>query len=638
MQVNMNPNQTSPSNTQQPTPVQYSPQFITIPQNMLNFAPGTRFILSPYVPIQYIYPVITYTQNSFPGLQPLIPEPRPQPIQQQQQQIQIPIVPTPIISDEQRSSHFSDELLSNNGDQEQSKIVLESIITHNDDYESESDDYESSVDNDYNNNGNQDDSDNEDSDSSGSSIQFGIEPIEPQNMEIIDTHIKTESQQQTLDLQITDENKQENDQISEQSSPEIIFGKIDKQKQTQSELKETLSEAVIHKPTPALTSVTYQSIHQQSLPILSVKEKEKEQTNKRNNKQDQPRSSQLYKSELSKSQKKKSKSSIMRDESDFVYVKKNQSPKEVVELPNKASKAWKSRTVNTKEKEIRISEMIGNNQEKQKVNNNNNNNNNQPIQEDEYDKDLITRQCLSFLNRLTSSNIMDLVPEISKRLNSKESIKIFLIEMFEKAVYEKKYVSIYSKLSKILENECRLSDQGDEVFRRTLIELCQMEFEQALEISSMKHQKLTEIQEKHKQDKLQSDDQEQINLTQEYDDEEEDGMQRIRLCGIVSFIASLHIEGLLHPIVIRNCLRDLLKMDISNPIHANIEAFVTFLYKVGRVFDVGSKQKREVDLLLERLRSIQEGGKLTQRLKFMILEVEDERKRGFSFETALGTK
>ncbi|KAM7341427.1 eukaryotic translation initiation factor 4G1 isoform 1-T2 [Cochliomyia hominivorax] len=260
-----------------------------------------------------------------------------------------------------------------------------------------------------------------------------------------------------------------------------------------------------------------------------------------------------------------------------------------------------------------------------------------PEQKAHREKEELIRRVRGILNKLTPEKFEPLVEEIIKlKIDTMEKMEAVMILVFEKAIDEPNFSVSYASLCHRLINEVKARDEqrmesGTKTnlanFRNALLDKTEREFTQNVTKSSAKEEKLKPIRDKINNCK---DPNEKVELEALLDEEER--KIRRRSGGTVRFIGELFKISILTGKIIHTCIEALLK-DPNN--EDMLECLCKLLTTVGQKFEQTpmskeDKRKYSLDSVIQRMQNIaskNENSKISSRVRFMLQDVIDLRKK-----------
>uniref|UniRef100_H2Z560 W2 domain-containing protein n=1 Tax=Ciona savignyi TaxID=51511 RepID=H2Z560_CIOSA len=234
-------------------------------------------------------------------------------------------------------------------------------------------------------------------------------------------------------------------------------------------------------------------------------------------------------------------------------------------------------------------------------------------------KEAVFRKTRSILNKLTPEKFDKLCQDILNiGIASKEILKGIVILIFEKAIDELRYSSLYANLCRRLYYEAPNFDLGHPInagnqgikpntFRRLLIAKLQDEFE-------------------NRNRKLEAFDCKEGALSLE--EEEQRSRAKHHMLGNIKFIGELYRLNLLHESIVHKCIMQLIrakKKGTVDDISEDLECLCQIMVTCGRRLD-HDKAKSLMDQYFDRLELVRKRrADLPSRIRFMIQDVLELR-------------
>ncbi|KAG1714650.1 Eukaryotic translation initiation factor 4 gamma 2 [Nymphon striatum] len=234
--------------------------------------------------------------------------------------------------------------------------------------------------------------------------------------------------------------------------------------------------------------------------------------------------------------------------------------------------------------------------------------------EEKYDD--IFRGVRGILNKLAPEKFPKLSDELLNiGLDSALILKGVIILIFEKALEEPKYSTLYSQLCRKL---CDLSpdfsepvrnstpNRGNSTFRRLLLKKCQDEFENRSKATEDFDKKVGPLSP---------------------DEEEQRSIAKHKMLGNITFIGELGKQGLLPEKIIHECIKTLLaktKRQTCKDMAEDLECLCQIMKTVGHRLDT-SKAKALMDQYFSRIESYAVNQELPSRIRFMLQDVMELR-------------
>lgn len=233
----------------------------------------------------------------------------------------------------------------------------------------------------------------------------------------------------------------------------------------------------------------------------------------------------------------------------------------------------------------------------------------------EEKNDLVFRRVRGILNKLTPEKFHKLSEELlSVGLDSTQILKGVILLIFDKALDEPKYSSMYALLCRKLCEEAPNFDppstntgsHNNNTFRRLLLAKCQDEFENRRKASE-------------------AFDKKDGALTPE--EEEQRGVAKHKMLGNIKFIGELGKQGLLHEAILHQCVQQLLakkKRQTTKDVAEDLECLCQIMKTVGHRLDT-EKAKALMNQYFERMQIFASNSELPSRIRFMLQDVLELR-------------
>lgn len=233
------------------------------------------------------------------------------------------------------------------------------------------------------------------------------------------------------------------------------------------------------------------------------------------------------------------------------------------------------------------------------------------LSQDSQHNDFVFRRVRGILNKITPEKFEKLSADILNIIGqgSPTIFKGVILLIFEKALDEPKYSSMYAQLCKRLAEQAPNFESSDDkitTFKRLLLRQCRDEFENRAAVSSAYDKRIG-------------------NLSG--DEEENRFLAKRKMLGNIKFIGELGKLEMLHDSILHRCCEQLLVGRRKQPIHDQIEDLecLAHLFKTcGRVLDT-AKAKPLVDQYFDRLRAIIANNDTPTRIKFLLQDVIEMR-------------
>ncbi|KAH7723065.1 eIF4G [Aphelenchoides avenae] len=235
----------------------------------------------------------------------------------------------------------------------------------------------------------------------------------------------------------------------------------------------------------------------------------------------------------------------------------------------------------------------------------------------------------ALLNKITPSTFTDLWTELKTlKIHEDEQFLSNVVEMiFERAVNEPMYASLYSDLCKNeVDHEAHLQ-VATKPFRRDLIKKAQATFEGAIVVQESIKEMEEELEAGNDEEKKQEKAAHLEALRTK---------EKHRLKGTIRFIGELYRHFLITDTVIQWCCVHLIKNYEETRDEVYVECIVHMIERVGSVFEARNAQRKQAEHtwsvnLIEQvmtcfLMRVEEA--LSNRMRFMILNLDELRQAG----------
>lgn len=196
----------------------------------------------------------------------------------------------------------------------------------------------------------------------------------------------------------------------------------------------------------------------------------------------------------------------------------------------------------------------------------------QDVLSEESRNDLIFRKVRGILNKLTPENFKKLSDDLLRaELNSSVILKGVILLIFEKALDEPKYSSMYAQLCRRLSQEAPNFEPKDQpcTFRLLLLNKCKTEFENRSQSEA--------FEQKH-------------GTILSPEDEERRHLAKRKMLGNIKFIGELAKLEILSESILHKCIQQLLRGD-SQDMSEDLECLCQILRTCGRILDTKKGQK-----------------------------------------------
>lgn len=227
------------------------------------------------------------------------------------------------------------------------------------------------------------------------------------------------------------------------------------------------------------------------------------------------------------------------------------------------------------------------------------------------DDEAVFRRVRGILNKLTPDKFEKLCHELLQvGIETKYILKGVILLVFEKALDEPKYSSMYAQLCLRLSEEAPNFDDpgktGNSTFRRLLLKQCEEEFNNRTKAS-------------------QAFDKKDGPLTPE--EEEQRCTTKRKVLGNIRFIGELAKYDMLHEAIVHKCIKQLLdkkKRATMADLSESMECLCYLMKTVGPKLDI-PKAKPLMDQYFERIQQLLSRSDFPVRIRFMIEDVIDLR-------------
>ena len=247
------------------------------------------------------------------------------------------------------------------------------------------------------------------------------------------------------------------------------------------------------------------------------------------------------------------------------------------------------------------------------------------------DPETVQRKVKAALNKMTPEKFERLADQIleiaaqSKHETDGRTLRQVIQLTFEKATDEAHWAPMYAMFcAKMLESmspdikDENVKDKsgaivvGGNLFRKYLLNRCQEEFERGWKVNLP--------------DRPEGQTEEAALLSDEY---YVAAAAKRRGLGLVKFIGELFKLGMLTERIMHECVKKLVDYE-GMPDEAEVESLTSLLRTIGRQLDdPASKGQARMDIYFERIKATMELPELPSRLKFMLMDVIDLRRKGW---------
>ncbi|KAJ8971557.1 hypothetical protein NQ314_000644, partial [Rhamnusium bicolor] len=222
--------------------------------------------------------------------------------------------------------------------------------------------------------------------------------------------------------------------------------------------------------------------------------------------------------------------------------------------------------------------------------------------------DLVFRKVRGILNKLTPEKFKKLSDDLLRiELQSSVILKGVIILIFEKALDEPKYSSMYAQLCKRLSEEAPNFEPPDQActFRLLLLNKCKVEFDnRAAAVESNG-----------------------VGGCPTEEEEERRQLAKRKMLGNIKFIGELGKLEILSEGILHRCIKELLVRRGDDP-SEDLECLCQIMRTCGRILD-SDKGKNLMNQYFQRMMNLAENQDLQPRIRFMLKDVIDLRQDGW---------
>ncbi|KAL8931427.1 MAG: hypothetical protein Q9211_006971 [Gyalolechia sp. 1 TL-2023] len=242
--------------------------------------------------------------------------------------------------------------------------------------------------------------------------------------------------------------------------------------------------------------------------------------------------------------------------------------------------------------------------------------------------DVVQRKVKANLNKMTPNNFDKIADQIlaiaaqSKDETDGRTLRQVIQLTFGKATDEAHWAEMYAQfckrmlesMSPEIKDESILDKKGDVVtggalFRKYLLTRCQTEFEQGWKVNLP--------------EKPEGETEEAVMLSDEY---YAAAAAKRRGLGLVRFIGELYKLNMLTERIMHECVKKLVDYE-GTPDEAEVESLTSLLKTIGANLDSSEKGHQLMDIYFSRIHVMIETPNLPSRLKFMLMDIGDLRKK-----------
>ncbi|KAK4887367.1 hypothetical protein RN001_003638 [Aquatica leii] len=217
--------------------------------------------------------------------------------------------------------------------------------------------------------------------------------------------------------------------------------------------------------------------------------------------------------------------------------------------------------------------------------------------------DLVFRKVRGILNKLTPEKFQKLSDDLLRtELTSHNILKGVILLIFDKALDEPKYSSMYAQLCKRLSEEAPNFEPPDSpcTFRLLLLNKCKAEFESR-----------SELLDKHACDP-------------HLDEEERRQLAKRKMLGNIKFIGELGKLEILSEGILHRCIQELLGPRRGEDPSEDLECLSQIMRTCGRILD-SDRGRKLMDQYFERMSILADNFDLPPRIRFMLKDAIELR-------------
>lgn len=224
---------------------------------------------------------------------------------------------------------------------------------------------------------------------------------------------------------------------------------------------------------------------------------------------------------------------------------------------------------------------------------------------------MVFRRVRGILNKITPEKFEKLIADILNIIGHGSNVvfKGVIVLIFEKALDEPKYSSMYAQLCKRLAEHApnlEPSDSKTTTFKRLLLNKCKDEFENRAVLSSAYEKRTTALSTEEQEGKF---------------------LAKRKMLGNIKFIGELGKLEMLHDSILHRCAEQLLvgrRKQSLNDQTEDIECLAHLMKTCGRILD-SAKAKMRMDQYFDRIRAIINNPEMPTRIKFLLQDVIEMR-------------
>jgi len=222
--------------------------------------------------------------------------------------------------------------------------------------------------------------------------------------------------------------------------------------------------------------------------------------------------------------------------------------------------------------------------------------------------DAIFRKVRGILNKLTPEKFEKLINDVLRvGLDSSLVLKGVIVLIFEKALDEPKYSSMYAQLCNYLVEKAPNFDPADSrvcTFKRLLLNKCRVEFENRVQIAAQYEKAASDLEEDAKY------------------------LAKRKMLGNIKFMGELGKLEIVHDTILHRCCEQLLVGRKKQPLSdqaEDLECLCHLMKTCGKILDTDMGKMR-MDQYFDRLLKATMNEQMPVRIRFMIQDIIDLRR------------
>lgn len=220
------------------------------------------------------------------------------------------------------------------------------------------------------------------------------------------------------------------------------------------------------------------------------------------------------------------------------------------------------------------------------------------------------------LNKLTPEKFQKLSDDLlALELDSDKVLKGVILLIFEKALDEPKYSSMYAQLCKRLSEEApNFEPEGQPcTFKLLLLNKCRTEFENRAQAFALYEERSGALPP---------------------EDEEKRHLAKCKMLGNIKFIGELGKLEILAESILHRCIQNLLARRAAADHHEDLECLAQLVRTCGRVLD-SERGRRLMEQYFARIDTLSVSRDLAPRIRFMLRDVIELRRGGWTPRAAV---